>query len=191
MKIQRALIVLSLIGGICFPVLSSSQPNDLKGWNKAIWGMTEEEIQTAFKGQVQRKAKPFKSQKEGYYINLEIPDIQIGKAKLTVGFCMDDKTNLLKRVSLIANNPSEPLFRSLERDLVAKYGQMTYKDRDYIPTDALNKMRRVGIGLESMNRLWRFPSTTIRLLYFVGALGGKQADSVSIGYLQNTGSDNL
>jgi len=90
---------------------------------------------------------------------------------------MDDKTDQLKEVVLSPETTHfRVLFGILERKLVAKYGPVTHKDKD-------------GSGQDQIMRLWRFPSTTITLQYWVyGAGGGKVSDGVALMYRENVES---
>lgn len=179
--------ILCVLVVMLFPFQVSAQPEDLKGWNKAQWGMKEIEIENAFKGKIRRKPEPIVDKQEGIYVNLEIQDLTFANVKFAASFVMDDKTDQLREVVLSPKGSHDKmLFGLLEDKLVAKYGPVTYKDGDEID---MEKVGKEGFGQDEISRLWRFPSTTITLKYWVYNMGsGKVADGVILIYDQNVES---
>lgn len=171
-QIMLVLFTLNLL-----PLQISAQPRDVEGWNKARWGMTEKKIENAFKGKIERRPEPIIDEQDGIYVNLEIHNFTFANTKFTVSFVMDDKTDQLKEVVLSPETTHfRVLFGILERKLVAKYGPVTHKDKD-------------GSGQDQIMRLWRFPSTTITLQYWVyGAGSGKVSEGVALMYRENVES---
>lgn len=187
MRILISLMILSICVMIHLPLQVLAQPEDLKGWNKAQWGMKEKEIENAFRGKIKRRPEPIVDKQEGIYVNLEIQDLTFANLKFTASFVMDDKTDQLREVVLSPKGSHDKmLFGLLEGKLVAKYGPVTYKDRDEID---MEKVGRGGFGQDEISRLWVFPSTTITLKYWVYGMGsGKVSDGVILIYGQNVES---
>ena len=169
------------------PLQISAQPEDVKGWNKARWGMTEREIEYAFKGKVERLREPIVDKQEGIYVTQEIRDLSFANADFTVSFVMDDKTNQLREVVLTPEGSHfKVLFEILENKLVTKYGPVTYKDKNDI---AVQKLGKNGYGQGQTSRRWKFPSTLITLEYWVYSMGsGKVDDGVTLIYKENVES---
>jgi len=169
------------------PFQISAQPKDIKGWNKARWGMTEREIENAFKGKVERRLEPIIDKKEGIHVYQEIHDQTFADTKFTVSFVMDDKTNQLKEVVLTPKGSHfKVLFEILENKLLTKYGPVTHRDKDDIDMEKLGKN---GYGQDQISRTWRFPSTIVTLEYWVYGMGsGKMDDGVTLIYKENMAS---
>ena len=151
MRIFRLLVMLALVGMIALPLQTLAQPKDVEGWNKARWRMTEEQILSAFEGQVERLPETTKYTR--VYANLWIKNLDIGGEQYEVLFQMDNKTNQLVQV-LIKPKEIKALsvqFNPLEQMLVEKYGPPSYKEDSY--------------KLDNFTRAWNFPTTTIELQY--------------------------
>ena len=180
-------MILGVFAMTFLPLQISAQPEDVKGWNKARWGMTEREIEYAFKGKVERLREPIVDKQEGIYVNQEIRDLSFANADFTVSFVMDDKTNQLREVVLTPEGSHfKVLFEILENKLVTKYGPVTYKDKDDID---MQKLGKNGYGQGQITRRWKFPSTLITLEYWVYSMGsGKVDDGVTLIYKENVES---
>ena len=180
-------MILVLFTIALLPCQISAQPEDVKGWNKARWGMTEREIENAFKGKVERRREPIIDKQEGIYVNQEIHDLTFAHTKFTVSFVMDDKTNQLTEVVLTPKGSHfRVLFGILENKLVTKYGPVTYKDKDDID---MHKLGKDGYGQDQISRVWRFSSTIVTLEYWVYGMGsGKVDDGVTVIYKKNVES---
>ena len=123
-------IIWGLFAITLLPCQISAQPEDVRGWNRARWGMTEREIENTFKGKVKRRREPIIDKQEGIYVNQEIHDLTFAHTKFTVSFVMDDKTNQLMEVVLTPKGSHfRVLFGILENKLVTKYGPVTYKTK--------------------------------------------------------------
>lgn len=181
-------MMLGIFAMILLPFQISAQPKDVKGWSKARWGMTEKEIENAFKAEIKRRSDPIIDKQDGIYVNLEIHDLTFENAKFSARFVMDDKTDQLTEVVLSPKGTHfGMLFGILERKLVAKYGPVTYKDRDDID---MQKIGKNGFGHDEISRLWRFPSTTVTLKYWVYGMGsGKVSDGVILIYKKSAESE--
>ena len=179
--------MLAMLAMTFLPFQVSAQPEDVTGWDKAQWGMTEREIEYAFKGKVERLREPIVDKQEGIYVTQEIPDLSFANADFAVSFVMDDKTNQLREVVLTpAGSHFKVLFEILENKLVTKYGPVTYKDKDDID---MQKLGKDGYGQGQIIRRWNFPSTLITLEYWVYSMGsGKVDDGVTLIYKKNVAS---
>lgn len=180
-------VILSVFAMTLLPFQISAQPEDIKGWNKARWGMTEREIENAFKGKVEQLREPIIDKQEGIYVKQEINDLTFANTKFTVSFVMDDKANQLREVVLTPKGSHfRVLFGILEKKLVTKYGPVTYRDKEDID---MQKLGKNGYGQDQISRVWRFPSTLVTLEYWVYGMGsGKVEDGVTLIYKENVKS---
>ena len=180
-------VILSVFAVTLLPFQISAQPEDIKGWNKARWGMTEREIANAFKGKVEQLREPIIDKQEGIYVKQEINDLTFANTKFTVSFVMDDKSNQLREVVLTPKGSHfRVLFGILEKKLVTKYGPVTYRDKEDID---MQKLGKNGYGQDQISRVWRFPSTLITLEYWVYGMGsGKVENGVTLIYKENVKS---
>lgn len=180
-------IMLGVFAVTLLPLEMSARAEDVKGWNKAWWGMTERDIETAFKGKVERRREPIIDKQEGIYVSQEINDLTFANTKFTVSFVMDDKTNQLREVVLTPKGTHfRVLFELLEKKLVTKYGPVTFRDKEDVD---LQKLGKNGYGQDQISRVWRFPSTLITLEYWVYGMGsGKVDDGVTLIYKENVKS---
>ena len=180
-------IMLGVFAVTLLPLQTSARAEDVKGWNKARWGMTERDIETAFKGKVERRREPIIDKQEGIYVSQEINDLTFANTKFTVSFVMDDKTNQLREVVLTPKGSHfRVLFEILETKLITKYGPVTYRDKEEVD---MQKLGKNGYGQDQISRVWRFPSTLITLEYWVYGMGsGKVDDGVTLIYKENVES---
>lgn len=152
MKKIQALTVLVAVICLAAHTQAIAQPNDVEGWGKTKWGMTDKEIQSALGDQV----KPYteKGKFERAHIDLWIPNLEIGTDQYEVLFVMDNATDKLIQVGITPNPNSDPcvLFKPLEEMLVQKYGSPTHQNN------------QVG-DFTTYKRIWNFPSTSIQLIY--------------------------
>jgi hypothetical protein len=121
---------------------ASSKPKDIKGWTKASWGMTREEIIKAFPG-----THPFED------VLVSAP-FKIGIDQFTAEFDFSKGSNSLEAVIIapLGENPSlDSLFQSLELMLTEKYGPPTTR-----PEPSLQDKESISVN-------WAFPSTIISL----------------------------
>jgi hypothetical protein len=127
MKIN--IIVGLLAFSLICPLLTFSQQKDVLGWREARWGMTEEEILKAFKGEVKvlNKKEIFKDM----YASVGINNYDIEGDKYTVFFQMDDDKKILKQINISATGDSYSYsirFKSLAQIFTEKYGTPSFKD---------------------------------------------------------------
>ncbi len=162
---------------VSLPLQAFSQPKDLEGWNKARWGMTDEDISKAFgeqvepvpnskkirklsaseKKELEAKAKKNKEKFETFHTNLWIKSAEIYGKPFEVYFKMNDKTNKLGVINFVSmEKPSKALFKFLEKKLTEEYG---FPSRGYTSEGSV-------ANLLIRNRFWIFPTTTIELELF-------------------------
>jgi len=157
-KVKKVLLIILVV--ICASNYSFGQPKDVEGWNKARWGMTENEVLKVFEGKATAIEKPRKyqglSKQWDAYSSIILDEIEIGKDKYTVDFIFDDKDKKLIMiiVSIKNKSPLELQFSSLEQMLTEKYGSPSFK------------IDSEGSHLLERERAWNFPSTIIELKYF-------------------------
>jgi hypothetical protein len=125
-------------------------PPDTKGWREATWGMTQQQVLDAFKGEVIRNRPtpslaPVRPEGKG---KLEIPSYEINGAPYAVSFGFDDADHLTF-VFIASIKSSQAAYAGLSKLLTEKYGPPTTEDR----------------GPKTRKTLWRLPSTTIELEY--------------------------
>ena len=155
------LITTFLIGIISLPRLALARLQDVDGWDKARWGMAEDELIKAFEGQIAKLPETSTSRNDRMYSDLGIDDLEIRGNKYQIRFYMDNRTNGLIQVSIAPKQgtASVDLFKSLERMLVEEYGAPGYKDNE--------KSKK----MERYRREWSFRRTVIELVYLDAGIG--------------------
>jgi hypothetical protein len=148
-------IIFCLIGVMLNTVLFAAQKQvDIKGWNKAQWGMTKEQLSKAFEGQAVMGEKSFTGNKKMYGI-VKIPDYEIDDILFTVSLLMDIKDDKLRKIGLSHSDPIESQFTSLKILFTQKYG---------IPK--IDERTNEGRGDYKLTATWFLPSTKIELEYY-------------------------
>jgi hypothetical protein len=137
---------------VCGVSFGQVQVKDVPGWNAARWGMTEEEILAAFKGEAVRLAKP-----EVYassVATIAINRIEIGGDSFYVHFLLDFVDKKLQQVTIkpieVTRSNIKIIYNNLGLMLAEKYGSPTLR----------NEEENKG------SLMWNFPTTTIELDYF-------------------------
>jgi hypothetical protein len=129
----------------------TAQQNDVKGWREARWGMTEEQILSAFKGEAVRLNEP--ENYDSWYASVGIPKYDISGEAYFVHFLMGKKSKTLQQVNIIAAEATKEFidnaFTRLEQILTEKYGTPSFRDE---------KDERKQV-------IWNYPSTVITLSY--------------------------
>lgn len=132
------------------------QQKDVQGWREAKWGMTENEILEAFKGEAVRLDKIEEWGQLNLYASIGINNYDIDGNKYGVNFAMDKTTKKLKMVQISLLDHTSGLvrthFRDLEKLLTEKYGAPSFKN-------ASDKI------LNEIVVSWNFPSTIIEINY--------------------------
>ena len=170
----------TLIGFSLLCLLSCRAKIDLEGWRQAKWGMTEEEILDAFKGEAVRLNPSERYHQAVATVGIEF--LQISGFSFKAHFLLDEKTKRLFQVTIQPLHQEEVnripfVLRDAVKDgLTKKYGGASVKD---------------GHTLK-----WIFPSTIIELDAQEKSLGVD--GSVSLVYRgrvmppgTRSGSDNL
>ena len=124
----------------------SAVPQDVDGWTKAKWGMSEQEIGLAFAPDI--KTVPY----------LGLDDVKVDNLHFAVRFWIDPGSKKLIRVRLtnIDKKISASSFSAIEKALAQQYGP---------PTRRANGARLVSA--------WEFPSSVIEMHYGESPLIGR------------------
>jgi len=154
MKIK--IIVCFLVFDLICALPTFGQLKDVQGWREAKWGMTEDEILKAFKGEAVRLDKIEEWDQLNLYASIGINNYDINGNKYGVYFAMDKTTKNLKMVQIYLLDTTSGIvrnrFRDLEQLLTEKYGAPSFKD-------ASDKI------LNKIVVSWNIPSTIIELNY--------------------------
>jgi hypothetical protein len=128
--------------------------NDVKGWSKAIWGMTEEEVLKTFEGQAQRRELPIQL---GYKTNsIDIKKMMIGHYTFNVSFYFATTEKKLMEIMLdFHGKPDFKDFEVLTKMMTKKYGE---------PSES-KESRSFKKSIVFSGTTWNFPSTKITLIY--------------------------
>ncbi len=155
--------VLLIIIFFCFAGHVFAQPKDIDGWNKAQWGMSQDEVLRLFEG---KEIRIYTSEIENAHTSIEIKMFDIKNDKYIAHFLFDDATKKLIQVNLVPErkNPSETQFAELEQALTEKYGAPSYKRDNRTPDKRLSGGLVLG-GDSDLRIAWNFPSTVINLMY--------------------------
>ncbi|MCX5846581.1 MAG: hypothetical protein NTW12_09555 [Deltaproteobacteria bacterium] len=149
MKKVAAIIFIFVISIMFSVPVYAQTAKDIKGWNKAKWGMTETEIVSVFDGLVLKdKENPLDQ-----YASLRIPKYSVGGIDFLVRFEMgsDDR---LRRVVLVHEGSIASHFGQFEQLLTTKYGQAAQKDESKPSWTGYDK-----------TTAWVLPSTKVGLNY--------------------------
>lgn len=135
---------------------AAPKPSDVYGWDKLKWGMTGEEIKSAF-GKDIKVHKAREDEKEGLYSDLELTSATIGGEPFRASLWMDSSTKKLAKMVFVPKGEPEgyawaETFIKVEEDLASKYGDPDEEETSNDP----------GTSAE---RKWVFPSTVIELSY--------------------------
>jgi len=126
MKYRKCIniIVFSLI---CMITILGQQ-KDVNGWQEAKWGMTEDEVLEAFKGEAIRLDKIVAYQAS--YASIGIINYDISGDKYLVHFIFDENKKNLQRIAITpeATTILDFHFRRLEQLLTEKYGIPYFKN---------------------------------------------------------------
>jgi hypothetical protein len=98
---------------------------DTKGWYKAQWGMTEDQLLELFKGEIKKTERvDFKDT----YSTLEIDNYDLNNSKFRITFRMDKENNKLKEVVLLCKIATASMFDDFENLFIEKYGSPISSD---------------------------------------------------------------
>lgn len=184
---RKGISLLILLFLMCNYVLAQS--NDVEGWSKARWGMTEDDLLKAFEGQAIRLEQ--KNYNDSYS-TIEIRDIEIGSDHYQVRFLMDNNKKTLSKVLITPLDTdlaaAEIRFKGLEKLLIEKYGQPSFRDDKKEPDTRISGSL-VHKGSVKLTTAWNFSSTIIELSYL--ELRSINMRSLVISYSQRVKLNNL
>lgn len=129
---------------------------DIKGWNDARWGMTENELKNIFKDTLIKTDKRQYMDDNKLYRDLKMSNFFIDGINFNVFFEMGSDNNKLKRVRLVDLPAIPSYFNQLEHLLTMNYGTPLQKSET---SQALSRDRY------KKSASWLFPSTKIELSY--------------------------
>ena len=140
-----ALLLMSTLFGR--PILAADDSRNIGGYDKTIWGMSEDDVLRAESPLAEKLDKPEKAE-TGDIRSITIKAIKIASTEFRVMFIFDSKNRKLKQVTLESLNDLDPAstFSSIEKLLTEKYGTPTYKK-------------------EGKDVSWKLPKTIISLRY--------------------------
>lgn len=131
------------------------EKQDLKGWGKSKWGMTEEELLETFKGQATVKEKK-ESKSDNTYSTIVIKNFEIAGNNFNVTFSMGINDNKLREVVLTETPAIEMHFSKFVQLLTEKYGPPQHSDTITYEHGSPDFTKKAT---------WTFPSTKIELMY--------------------------
>jgi len=134
----------------------AAKPPDVSGWGNLKWGMSEDEIRSAYPKDI-KVHKAREDAQEGLFSSLELTSAAIGGETFRASLWMDNSTKKLSKIVFVPKGEPEgyawaQTFIKVEEDLVSKYGD---PDKEETSNDP-------GTSAE---RKWVFPSTVIELSY--------------------------
>lgn len=137
-------------------VNAGAKPNDVYGWDKLRWGMTQEEV-VSILGKEVKKRDVRHDEKDNMYSSLQLRKNKIDENEFRASLWMDSDTKKLKRIVFVPEGQPEKyewaeMFIELEHYLVNKYGAPTIEKTSNDPGT-------------SADRIWMFPTTEIELSY--------------------------
>lgn len=143
MKNILVLIIISIFSSCSIAAV----PNDVLGYGKTKWSMTEQEVYKAELPNIIKLKKPIKFKR--YYSSMAIKNIRIASQNFEALYLFNSLDGEFSQVNLTGLENKNPLinkntFNNLEKLLTQKYGEPTYKDENKLVS-------------------WAFPSTTIEL----------------------------
>ena len=145
--LTAALLLVSLRG--------VAQPADVEGWRAARWGMTAADLERAFGASLARL--PGRWIYGGAYATRALDDVRIGQQRFRAIFQMNANSDRLQQVLL------EPLHRLGQEAL---FGATLAEMREtYGPAGGSCAVPRAGGGPLSVERWWRFQTTTVHLTF--------------------------
>jgi hypothetical protein len=157
-----ALLLLSTLG-------FSQSKDEIIGWNKATWGMTENELIKSFPDAVQLDEDVTYS--DGIFVSIIIPTYKVGSETFKISFQM--KSNPISKARTLTNvlmelneTPFDSTFDSINNLLIEKYGE---------PKNRQNSESEKKI-------LWIYPKTKITLTRIV--MKNIELDKLLIQYSQ-------
>jgi hypothetical protein len=128
-------------------ILAADDPRNIAGYDRTVWGMSEDEVLNAESPLAEKLDKPVKTA-AGDIRSITIKEIKIASTEFRVMFIFDSKNRKLKQVTLEGLSDISPArtFSSIEKLLTEKYGAATYRQ-------------------EGRNVSWKLPKTLIQLVF--------------------------
>jgi hypothetical protein len=160
--VLTALLVLGLPVLTCTRVnveSEQSNPAEVRGWNKARWGMSEQEVLDAFAGTAARLQKS--EEGVGERATIEIKAFPVLTETFEVRFFFDSRKHTLEGVTLRSRQPvvfpADICFCRFEQALTFKYGTPVYRGDVNLLNDIPSSLHRWAT--------WKLKDTAIELHY--------------------------
>lgn len=137
---------------------SQSTVDTMSVWKGAKWGMTIEQVQSLFTGEIIKLEEPEKYD-NGTFCPLIIAEIEILADKYKASFLFDnqEKKLILISLSLIDKNAAvETIFNFLEQELTKKYSVPIYNSKEEYIWKTTWKTNISFIDLDFFNGLTKF-----------------------------------
>ena len=143
----RALVILLFTIFAATATQAADDTKYLRGYGKAVWGMTPNEVLKAEKPRAEKLIKPEKY--DSTLAIISINELKIGISKFRAIFLFDESGHKLEQVNLnsIENDTftNASTFTSIEKLLTEKYGVPTYKKGN---STVFWKMKHTSIDLQ-------------------------------------------
>jgi len=154
MKITALLMI--LLAPAFAPGHGHAAPRDIEGWRGARWNMTEAELERTFGNSLAHL--PGRWIYGNAYATRALGDVRLGNLRFRAIFQMNADSGRLQQILL------EPLRRQ-RPDAVfsAALGELR---KTYGPPSRSCNVPRSGGGPLSVEIRWRFPTTTVHLVFF-------------------------
>jgi hypothetical protein len=147
-RLALLLALASAAGGV------GAEPQDVRGWRQARWGMSEAELEAAFGRELMRpEAAP---EFDGLVVHEIIPQAAVSGRPFIAYFQLDPKSLRLKQVLLTyrGKRPTHTDYATIARGLEAELG----------PSDETKTERFYqSVPGFRVERVWRRPTTTVTL----------------------------
>lgn len=146
--------------------------NNIVGWNKAVWGMNEEDLIKNFPDAVKLEKPVLVLHSDGTFVSIIIPNYKIGKQTFKISFQMRPEDKTLSNILMELNEtPLDAIFDSITNLLIEKYGEPKNNQKSEYEKKIL----------------WVYPKTKIALTRIV--MKDIKLDKLMILYSQREGNE--
>lgn len=150
LKMRKLVIVLAVIL-IGLSNLVGQNSDSAKVWRNAKWGMTEEQVQGAFNGEIRQLS--IRVEHETSYSNIFIPRVEILGNNFKVIFLFDSKEKKLIQINLqlIDATQAAVMFDLLEQELIKKYNKPILVNKQELLEETTWKTNNSIISISYLN----------------------------------------
>lgn len=148
---MKKLVIVLLFMIIGLPNLFS-QMDTGNVWRNAKWGMTEEQVQSAFNGEI-IKLNSIDIYGNDSFSSLIIPKVEIQGNEFKVNFLFDNEEKKLHQINLklIDIKEASVMFVVLEQELIKKYGNPILRDKGEYSWRTTWKTKNSFVALSFLN----------------------------------------